>query len=59
MKRDSYFLIFILVLVGLALWTILPTNSIRLGRNGFQLGLDLKGGTHLVYQADLSQKPPP
>ena len=58
MKRDSYFLIFILVLVGLALWTILPTNSVRLGKNGFQLGLDLKGGTHLVYQADLSQKDP-
>jgi preprotein translocase subunit SecD len=58
MKRDSYFLIFILVLIGLALWTILPTNSVRLGRNGFQLGLDLKGGTHLVYQADLSQKDP-
>ena len=58
MKRDSYFLIFILLLVGLALWTILPTNSVRLGKNGFQLGLDLKGGTHLVYQADLSQKDP-
>ena len=58
MKRDSYFLIFILLLVGLALWTILPINSIRLGRNGFQLGLDLKGGTHLVYEADLSKKDP-
>jgi preprotein translocase subunit SecD len=58
MKRDSYFLIFILVLIGLSLWTILPTNSVRLGRNGFQLGLDLKGGTHLVYQADLSDKDP-
>lgn len=58
MKRDSYFLIFILILVGLALWAILPTDSTRLGRNGFQLGLDLKGGTHLVYQADLSKKDP-
>jgi len=58
MKRDSYFLVFILILLGLALWAILPTNSTRLGRNGFQLGLDLKGGTHLVYQADLSQKDP-
>jgi preprotein translocase subunit SecD len=58
MKRDTYFLIFILVLIGLSLWTILPTNSVRLGRNGFQLGLDLKGGTHLVYQADLSDKDP-
>jgi preprotein translocase subunit SecD len=58
MKRDTYLLIFILLLVGLALWTILPINSTRLGREGFQLGLDLEGGTHLVYQADLSQKDP-
>jgi len=58
MKRDTYFLIFILILLGLALWTILPTNSIRFGRAGFQLGLDLKGGTHLVYEADLSNKDP-
>lgn len=58
MKKDSYFLIFILILIGLSLWTILPTNSVRLGRNGFQLGLDLKGGTHLVYQADMSDKDP-
>ncbi len=58
MKRNTGLLIFILLLVGLALWTIFPINSTRLGRDGFQLGLDLKGGTHLVYQADLSQKDP-
>jgi preprotein translocase subunit SecD len=58
MKRDNYLLIFILILVGLALWTIFPINSSRLGRDGFQLGLDLEGGTHLVYQADLSKKDP-
>lgn len=58
MRRDTYMLVFILILFGLALWTILPVNSVRLGRNGFQLGLDLKGGTHLVYEADLSKKDP-
>ena len=56
MNRDRYFLIFILILLGLALWTILPISSTRLGREGFTLGLDLEGGTHLVYQADLTQK---
>jgi hypothetical protein len=35
MKRDNYLLIFILILVGLALWTIFPINSSRLGRTAF------------------------
>jgi len=51
-------LIFILVLFGLALWTITPIDSERLGRHGIQLGLDLKGGSHIVYEADLSKKDP-
>jgi len=51
-------LIFIIVLFGLALWMITPIDSERLGRHGMQLGLDLKGGSHLVYEADLSKKDP-
>jgi len=35
-----------------------PLDSERLGRQGLTLGLDLKGGSHLVYEADLSQKDP-
>jgi len=58
MKWNNFSLISILVLLGLALWVILPTDSVRLGKEGFQFGLDIKGGAHLVYQADLSQKDP-
>ena len=36
---------------------ILPGNGI-FGRDQFTLGLDLKGGSHLVYQIDLSKKDP-
>ena len=58
MKRGSTpLLIFILVLFGFCLWVIWPGNGI-FGRNEFTLGLDLKGGSHLVYQIDLSKKDP-
>lgn len=36
----------------------MPLDSERLGRQGLTLGLDLKGGSHLVYEADLSEKDP-
>ena len=58
MKRgNTPLLIFILVLFGFCLWVILPGNGI-FGRNEFTLGLDLKGGSHLVYSIDLSKKDP-
>jgi len=57
-KRNSYLLIFILALLGLALWSILPVNAKLLGPNGLMLGLDLKGGSQLLYEADLSKKDP-
>ena len=57
-KRNSYLLIFVLLIFGFALWAIVPIDSERLGRQGLTLGLDLKGGSHLVYEADLSQKDP-
>jgi preprotein translocase subunit SecD len=50
-------LIFIVVLFGLALWVVLPNQGI-LGRKGFTLGLDLQGGSRLVYSANLSEKDP-
>jgi preprotein translocase subunit SecD len=53
-RRNVYLLIFILVLFGFALWSIVPVNTKLLGPNGLRLGLDLKGGSYLVYQADLS-----
>jgi len=57
-KRNIYWLIFIIVLLGLALWSILPVNTKLLGPSGLTLGLDLKGGSQLLYEANLSQKDP-
>ncbi len=51
-------LLFILALFAFGLWVLFPLDSERLGRHGLVLGLDLKGGSHLVYEADLSQKDP-
>jgi len=56
-RGNTPLLIFILVLFGFCLWVILPGNGI-FGRNEFTLGLDLKGGSHLVYSIDLSKKDP-
>ena len=53
-RRTIYLLIFILVLFGFALWSIVPLDRTVLGRHGLTLGLDLAGGSYLVYQADLS-----
>lgn len=48
-------LIFILVIILVALAVILPTPLPI--RQDFRFGLDLKGGTHIVYEADLSKIP--
>ncbi len=51
-RKNTLALIIILVLFGIALWAILPLQGDRFGRHGIQLGLDLVGGVHLVYEAD-------
>jgi len=51
-------LIFILALFGFALWSIVPLDRNVFGREGLRLGLDLKGGIYLVYQADTSDIEP-
>ena len=55
-SRNIYLLIFILVLFGFALWSVVPINTKLLGPNGLRLGLDLRGGSQLLYEADLSMK---
>jgi len=55
---NVYLLIFVLLLFSFALWAITPLDSDRFGRQGLTLGLDLKGGSYLVYEADLSKKDP-
>jgi preprotein translocase subunit SecD len=54
-KRNIYLLIFILVLFGFCLWSIVPLDRNVFGRQGLTLGLDLGGGSYLVYQVDFSQ----
>lgn len=56
-RRNTLLLFIILALFAFALWALLPINSIRFGRQGISLGLDLKGGIRLVYKADLSSIP--
>ncbi len=51
-------LLFIAILVGFSIWAITPLDGDRFGRQGLTLGLDLKGGAYLVYEADLSKKDP-
>lgn len=53
-RRNVYLLIFILVLFGFSLWSIVPLDRSVLGRHGLRLGLDLAGGSYLVYQANLT-----
>ena len=58
MKRaNTPLLIFILVLFGFCVWVIFPGHGI-FGRDDFKLGLDLRGGSHLVYSIDLTKKDP-
>ncbi|MFA5317211.1 MAG: protein translocase subunit SecD, partial [Dehalococcoidales bacterium] len=45
----------IIIIFGLALWVLLPIDGERLGRQGMRLGLDLKGGVHLVYQVEFPE----
>jgi preprotein translocase subunit SecD len=57
-RRSVYLLIFVLALFGFALWSIVPINTKLLGPGGLRLGLDLRGGSQLLYEADLSMKDP-
>ena len=57
-RRTVYLLIFILVLFGFALWSVVPLDRSVFRREGLTLGLDLAGGSYLVYQADLSDVEP-
>ena len=56
MARRNWFVFFIIMIIfAAALWVILPIDSERFGRQGMRLGLDLVGGSHLVYQAQFPE----
>jgi preprotein translocase subunit SecD len=57
-KRNIYVLVFILALFGFCLWSVVPLDRNVFGREGLKLGLDLAGGSYLVYQADASNVTP-
>jgi len=57
-RGNVYLLIFILALFGFALWSVVPLDRNVFGREGLRLGLDLAGGSYLVYQADASDIEP-
>lgn len=61
MRRRFFPLLGMALLLSMALWTLLNENIDLPGigvREGMRLGLDLKGGTHLVLQADFSKLGP-
>jgi preprotein translocase subunit SecD len=57
-RGNIYLLIFILALFGFSLWSVVPLDRNVSGREGLRLGLDLQGGSQLVYSANLSEKDP-
>ena len=57
-RRDRYIFISVLAVFILAAAVVLPFGRGALGGKGLQLGLDLRGGAYIVYQADLSKKDP-
>jgi len=53
-RRNGLAFVIILAIFAFTLWTIIPLNGDRFGRQGMRLGLDLVGGVHLVYQVSTS-----
>jgi len=53
-RKNTLVFIAIIIIFTLALLVILPVDKGLLGGRGILLGLDLQGGIHLVYKADLS-----
>jgi preprotein translocase subunit SecD len=57
-RRENILFLFVLVLLAVSLCVVLPVDKGLLGNKAFQQGLDLKGGSYLLYEADLSKKDP-
>ena len=59
LSRNTWALLLILALLGVATWLLTPSGSAALDRDkahwGMRLGLDLAGGSHLVYEADFEE----
>ncbi len=57
-KRNTQVFFVLLLLFVVAVFIVLPIGKGWIGGRGVQLGLDLQGGTHMVYQADFSSVAP-
>jgi len=57
-RRENILFVFVLALLVIGLCIVLPVNNGLLFHKDFQLGLDLKGGSYLLYEADLTKKDP-
>lgn len=57
-RRNRLPFIIIAVIFVLAILVVVPLDKGVLGKRGMRLGLDLQGGTHLVYLADFSSLEP-
>ena len=53
-RRNKLLFFVVLILFVLALLILFPIDKGILGGKGIRLGLDLQGGTRIIYQADLS-----
>jgi len=56
-KRNTIVFGILIAIFAVAAVIALPIDRGLLTEKGIRLGLDLQGGTHLVYQADLSKLP--
>ncbi|MBA7675481.1 Protein translocase subunit SecD [subsurface metagenome] len=54
-KGNRVTVIIISIIFTLALLVVFPINEGTLGKKGIRLGLDLVGGSHLVYQAHFTE----
>jgi preprotein translocase subunit SecD len=58
MRSRTWIFWLVLIVLALALLVDFPLGKGVLGHRGVRLGLDLQGGVHIVYQADLSSVEP-
>ncbi len=56
-RRNTLIFMGILIIFTLAALVVFPIDQGALGKKGIRLGLDLQGGVHIVYKADLSLVP--
>jgi preprotein translocase subunit SecD len=57
-RRNTLVFIVVLIIFILSLLVVLPIDAGALGKKGVRLGLDLQGGIHIVYSANLSSVEP-